>query len=93
MKKLLSLVVLMGGMNGCAALAAGVVGSQAWFQKNHEPELKTKAATDLACTDQPIEFKAVSLDDFREVDAVGCGKTARYTLIKVGPVENWKKSS
>ena len=93
MSRSLSFTVIFLGswlVSGCAALSGMVVGSSGWFEKQ-KPELEPTAKTDLAC-DQPIEFKPVTGDDHRDVEARGCGKTARYKLVKVGPVEKWTKS-
>jgi hypothetical protein len=83
-------VVTLSLLSGCAALSGMVVGSEGWFE-NERPDLEPTAKTDLAC-DAAIAFKPVSGDDYRDVEASGCGKTARYKLVKVGPVEKWSKS-
>jgi hypothetical protein len=69
-----------------------IVGSQAWFD-NQRGDVEPVAKTDLACTDKPLEFAAVTMDDYREVEARGCGKKVKYKHLKVGMVQKWVKSS
>ncbi len=73
---------------GCAGM---VVGSSAWFDKKR-PDVEPVAASDLPCTGTPIEFKPVTMNDYREVEARGCGKKVRYKLVKIGFVEKWVKA-
>lgn len=89
-----SLALLITGITvsisslGCAGMMAG---SSAWFDRQR-PDLETKASADLACTGKPIAFAAAKGDDYREVEARGCGKKVSYTYVKVGPVSSWKGS-
>jgi hypothetical protein len=88
------LVLLIGaacaqGTLGCAGM---IVGSASWFDRQ-KPDVQSLATNDLACTDKPIEYAPVSMGDYREVEARGCGKKAHYEMIKIGPVKKWSKSS
>jgi hypothetical protein len=74
---------------GCAGMIAG---SPGWFE-NKRADVEPTASTDLACTGKPIEFAAVTMDDYREVEARGCGKKVRYKFTKISFVEKWVKSS
>jgi len=80
----------------CAYLAAGcagmIAGSPAWFERQ-KPDVQELAAADLQCADKPIEYKPVSGDDYREVEAKGCGKKVSYKMIKIGPVSKWSKAT
>ena len=87
-----SLTVTMFSLGGCAALSGMVAGSPEWFKNGHEADLKARAATDLSCSDKPIEFVSTAGDDYREVEARGCGKKVGYTYFKVGPAGSWAKS-
>lgn len=73
---------------GCGA----IVGSQGWFD-GQRSDVEPKAASDLSCDVKSVEFTPVMMDDYREVEANGCGKKARYKFVKVGPMGgNWVKS-
>ena len=74
---------------GCAGMIAG---SQGWFE-GKKSDIEPTASADLACTGKPIEFKPVTMDDYREVEARGCGKKVTYKFTKVSFVEKWVKSS
>lgn len=80
----------------CSSFAAGcagmIAGTPAWFDRK-KPDVEPVASADLGCVGTPIEFSAVSHDDFREVEARGCGKKVRYKLVKVSLIEKWVKSS
>ena len=69
-----------------------IVGSRSWFD-NQRTDVEPMAKTDLACADKPLEFAAVTMDDYREVEARGCGKKVTYKHVKVGMVQKWVKSS
>jgi hypothetical protein len=69
-----------------------IVGSAGWFDRQ-KADVEPLAAADLQCAGQPIEYAPVAMGDYREVEAHGCGKKARYHLVKVGFVQNWSKSS
>lgn len=86
---LLSTLSILSFGAGCAGMIAG---SHDWFERKRS-DVEPIASADLACTGQPIEFVAVSHDDYREVEAHGCAKKARYKLVKVSVVETWVKSS
>jgi len=73
---------------GCAGM---IVGSPGWFDRQ-KPDVQSLAAADLGCADA-IEYAPVAMNDYREVEARGCGKKAHYELIKVGPMKKWSKSS
>ena len=75
--------------SGCAGMIAG---SHAWFD-GKKADVEPTASSDLACSGKPIDFVAVSSDDYREVEAHGCGKKVRYKYTKVAFVEKWVKSS
>jgi hypothetical protein len=74
---------------GCAGM---MVGSASWFDRQR-PDVQPLAAGDLQCADKPIDYSPVAMGDYREVEAHGCGKKARYELVKIGPVKHWSKSS
>lgn len=74
---------------GCAGMIAG---SEFWFERK-KPDVEPLAASDLDCKGKPIEFTPVTMGDYREVEARGCGKKAQYQLVKVGFAEDWKRSS
>ncbi len=74
---------------GCAGM---VVGSASWFERK-KPDVELLAAADLGCSAQPIAFTAPTMNDYREVEARGCGKKVRYKLVKVSVVETWVKAS
>ncbi len=82
-------LVFAQGTLGCAGM---IVGSAGWFDRQ-KPDVQPMAANDLACPDQPISYTPVAMNDYREVEARGCGKKAHYELIKIGPVKKWSKSS
>ena len=86
-RSLLSLALITSlSTAGCGA----IVGSRGWFD-GQKPDVEPKAASDLGC--KSLEFEPVMMDDYREVEASGCGKKARYKFVKVGPVGgNWVKS-
>ena len=88
----LAAAILATFLSACAMMAGMVMGSKAWFEKE-KPDLTTKAASDLGCTDQPIEFTPIKPDEYREVEARGCSKKVRYEHVKVGPIESWRKAS
>ncbi len=90
MRNLLTLILVAtcAWTAGCAGM---IVGSPGWFDRQ-KPDVQSLAAADLACTDT-IAYAPVAMNDYREVEARGCGKKARYELIKVGPVKHWAKSS
>ena len=76
----------------CFSMACGmIVGSRGWFD-GQKSDVEPKAASDLSCSAKKVEYKPVTMDDYREVEASGCGKKARYKFVKVGPVGNWVKS-
>jgi len=75
-------------VTGCASMIAG---SPAWFE-GQKPDVEVLAKEDLACPDKPITYTAPTGDDYREVQAAGCGKKALYKLVGVGPVKSWSKS-
>jgi hypothetical protein len=75
-------------VTGCGSMIAG---SGAWFE-NQKPDVEPLAKADLACNDKPIQFAAVSGDDYREVEARGCGKKVTYKLVKIAFVEKWQKA-
>jgi hypothetical protein len=75
----------------CTACAGMIAGSKGWFD-GQKSDVEPKAKSDLGCSDKPLEFSPVTMDDYREVEARGCGKKARYKFVKVGPVGNWVKS-
>jgi hypothetical protein len=89
---MLSVLFVLASSSLFAGCAGMIAGSHDWFERKR-PDVEPKAAADLGCTGQPLEFVAVSHDDYREVEAHGCAKKARYRMVKVGPVENWEKSS
>src|SRR5262245_22611749 len=74
---------------GCAGMMAG---SHDWFEGKRS-DVEPTASADLSCTGKPIEFVAVTMNDYREVEAHGCGKKVRYKYTKVAFVEKWVKSS
>ena len=74
---------------GCAGMIAG---SHGWFD-GKRADVEPTASSDLGCSGKPIEFKPVAMDDFREVEARGCGKKVRYKYTKISFVEKWVKSS
>ena len=76
---------------GCGAMAGMVVGSSGWFEKQ-KPDVESKAIADLSCTAPQISY-APNGDDYREVEARGCGKKIKYVYVKVGPVGSWKGSA
>jgi hypothetical protein len=86
--RLVTVVAVASSLVGCAGM---IVGSKSWFDKQR-PDVEPMASTDLACKGQPIEFSAPKMDDYREVEARGCGKKAQYTYVKVGPAGSWKRS-
>ena len=69
-----------------------IAGTPAWFDRK-KPDVEPVASADLACVGAPIEFSAVAMNDYREVEARGCGKKVRYKLVKVSLIEKWVKSS
>jgi hypothetical protein len=71
------------------ACAGMIAGSSGWFD-GQRSDVEPKAASDLGC--KKLQFSPVAMDDYREVEASGCGKKARYKYVKVGPVGNWVKS-
>jgi hypothetical protein len=75
-------------VTGCGSMIAG---SSGWFE-NQKPDVEPLAKADLACSDKPIQFAAVSGDDYREVEARGCGKKVTYKLVKIAFVEKWQKA-
>ncbi len=91
MRSVLVLVVGAACMQFAVGCAGMIVGSAGWFDRQ-KPDVAPMAAGDLACTG-PIDYTPVAMNDYREVEARGCGKKARYELVKVGPVGHWKKSS
>jgi hypothetical protein len=84
----LMLVATCAWTAGCAGM---IVGSSGWFDRQ-KLDVQDLAAADLACTDA-IQYAPVSMNDYREVEACGCGKKAHYALIKIGPIHKWSKSS
>lgn len=88
----LTFVVVAAATYALAGCAGMIAGTHDWFERKR-PDVEPLASTDLACTGQPIEFAAVSHDDYREVEARGCAKKVRYKLVKVSIVEKWVKSS
>lgn len=86
---LVASVALSSLVAGCAGMVAG---TPAWFERKR-PDVEPVASADLSCTGAPIEFAAVAMNDYREVEAHGCGKKVRYKLVKVSLVEKWVKSS
>jgi hypothetical protein len=92
MRSLFGITLAAVSLSFAAGCAGMIVGSPAWFERQ-KPDVQPMAAADLQCSDKPIEYAAVSSNDYREVEARGCGKKARYQLIKVGPIQKWSKSS
>ena len=74
---------------GCAGMIAG---SQGWFE-GKKADIEPTASADLACSGKPIEFKPITMDDYREVEARGCGKKVTYKFTKISFVEKWVKAS
>jgi len=68
-----------------------IAGSSAWFE-NQRADVEPLAAADLACQGKPLAFKAVAMDDYREVEATGCEKKVRYKLVKVAMISKWVKA-
>ena len=89
---LLSLAALAAVSSLIAGCAGMIVGTPAWFERKRA-DVEPVASADLSCTGAPIEFAAVAMNDYREVEAHGCGKKVRYKLVKVSLVEKWVKSS
>jgi hypothetical protein len=87
----ISAALAISFLTGCAFLSAGVVGSKAWFD-DKKADVSEKATVDLACKEE-IQYVSVGHDDYREVEAHGCGKKATYKFVKVGPVSGWEKST
>lgn len=73
---------------GCAGMIAG---SSSWFDRQRE-DVEPKATADLSCGGQSITYAPVKMDDYREVEARGCGKKVKYDYVKVGPVGKWSKA-
>jgi hypothetical protein len=73
----------------CLSCAGLIAGSQGWFD-GQRSDVEPKAKADLGCSEK-IEFTPVTMGDYRDVEAAGCGKKARYKFVKVGPVGNWVK--
>jgi hypothetical protein len=92
MRTSLMLVVSLLFAQSVAGCAGMIVGSAGWFDRQ-KPDVQPMAAGDLQCADKPIEYAPVALGDYREVEARGCEKKARYHLVKIGPVGHWSKSS
>ncbi len=88
------LLIAAVSLSACAGMSSIVVGTHAWFERR-EPDLRKRATLDLACDPSALEFVSVSPsgNDYREVEAHGCGKKVRYTYVKVGFAESWPKSA
>ena len=67
-----------------------IVGTHAWFERK-EPVLSKAARGELRCPGEPVSFVSTAHDDWREVEARGCGRAVQYRYLRVGPVENWVK--
>lgn len=78
------IAVITKGLIGCAVVA----GSPAWFETKR-PDVEAMAQTALNCSEGPIEFVPAMMNDYRHVKASGCGSTAEYKWVKVGPVGKW----
>jgi hypothetical protein len=91
MRRLLVLMLGAACLQSAVGCAGMIVGSAGWFD-GQKPDVTPLAAKDLACSD-PLDYTPVSMGDYREVAARGCGKEAHYQLIKVGPFSHWSKSS
>lgn len=91
-----SSLLSLGALAAVSSLVAGcagmIAGTPAWFERKR-PDVEPIASADLSCTGTPIEFSAVAMNDYREVEAHGCGKKVRYKLVKVSLIEKWVKSS
>ena len=68
-----------------------IAGTPSWFDRQRS-DVEPLAVSDLGCTGPEVAFKAVALDDYREVEATGCKKKVRYKLVKVAMISKWVKA-